>query len=163
KPDSPVEVRGEFRPIASSVPGLRLGEHVPRIARTAHRFTLLRSVTHLDNTHTVAMHHMLTGRRHAQPNTNPRNGPGDFPCFGAVAQYLRPMRGGLPSGVSLNSPANQVSAANHIFPGFFAGILGGAYDPLFVSRDPSAAGFRPFPDAVGSGPERLGRRRELLA
>src|SRR5437899_1429629 len=35
KPDAPSEVRGEFRPIASSVPGLFLGEHVPRIARTA--------------------------------------------------------------------------------------------------------------------------------
>jgi len=69
------------------------------------------------------MHYMLTGRRHAQPNTNPRNQPTDFPCFGAVAQHLRPNRTGLPSGISLNAPANQVSANNHIFPGFFAGLL----------------------------------------
>src|SRR5438132_11513157 len=89
KPDAPADVRGEFRPIASSVPGVWLGEHIPRIAQSAHRFALVRSVQHPDNTHTVAMHYMLTGQRHAQPNTNPRNQPTDFPCFGAVVQYLR--------------------------------------------------------------------------
>src|SRR5436305_12552479 len=69
KPDAPKEVRGEFKPIASSVPGIHLGEHVPRIARQAHRLALVRSVSHPDNTHTVAMHYMLTGVRHARPNT----------------------------------------------------------------------------------------------
>ena len=163
KPDAPAEVRGEFRPIASSVPGLSLGEHIPRLARTAHRFALLRAVAHPDNTHTVAMHYMLTGRRHAQPQTNPRNQPGDFPCFGAVMQYLRAGRGGLPAGVSLNAPANQVSAGNHIFPGFFAGLLGSTHDPLFVAQDPSAPGFRPLPTAPAGGQQRLRGRRGLLA
>src|SRR5947208_2890363 len=115
KPDAPADVRGEFRPIASSVPGVWLGEHIPRIAQSAHRFALVRSVQHPDNTHTVAMHYMLTGQRHAQPNTNPRNQPTDFPCFGAVVQYLRSRPSTLPAGVSLNAPANQVSANNHIF------------------------------------------------
>jgi hypothetical protein len=163
KPDAPAEIRGEFKPIASRVPGIRLGEHIPLVARQAHRFALLRAVQHPDNTHTVAMHYMLTGRRHAQPNTNPRNQPGDFPCFGAVVQHLRPPRSGLPSGISLNAPANQVSASNHIFPGFFAGILGHRYDPLFVAQDPSAPDFHPFPVADGSAAERLTRRRGLLA
>jgi hypothetical protein len=110
KPDAPVDVRGEFRPMASKVPGILLGEHIPRVAQTAQRLALIRSVQHQDNTHTVAMHHMLTGRRHAQPNTNPRNQPTDFPCFGAVVQYLRSSTAALPAGVSLNAPANQVSA-----------------------------------------------------
>jgi hypothetical protein len=156
KPDAPREVRGEFMPIATSVPGLFLGEHVPRIARTAHRFALLRSVAHPDNTHTVAMHYMLTGRRHAQPATNPRNQPSDFPCFGAVAQHLDHGRAALPAGISLNAPANQVSAANHIFPGFFAGILGSTFDPLFVSQDPAAGDFEPFAGIRGlTAPARL--------
>jgi hypothetical protein len=163
KPDAPADIRGEFRPIATSVPGLFLGEHVPRSARTAHRFALLRAVTHPDNTHTVAMHYMLTGRRHAQPSTNPRNQPSDFPCFGAAVQYLRPGRGDLPSGISLNAPANQVSANNHIFPGFFAGILGSGYDPMFVAQDPSAPGFRPLPAAEGAMAARLRQRSSLLA
>ncbi len=163
KPDAAADVRGEFRPIATSVPGLRVGEHIPHIAQGAHRFALLRAVAHPDNTHTVAMHYMLTGHRHAQPNTNPRNQPSDFPCFGAAMQYLRPGRAGLPSGISLNAPANQVSANNHIFPGFFAGILGSAYDPLFVAQDPSAADFSPLPAVAGEAATRLQRRRGLLA
>src|SRR5579859_5615198 len=83
KPAAPSDVRGEFRPIATTVPGIQLGEHVPRIAGLAHRLALVRSVSHPDNTHTVAMHYMLTGVRHARPNTNPRNQPDDFPCYGA--------------------------------------------------------------------------------
>ncbi len=163
KPDAPAEMRGEFRPIASSVPGVQLGEHIPQVAGQAHRFALVRSVTHPDNIHTVAMHYMLTGRRHAEPTTNPRNKPSDFPTFGAVVQYLRPGRGPLPAGVSLNAPANQVSAANHIFPGFFAGLLGSAYDPLFVSQDPTRPDFRPIPAAEGAAAGRLEGRKELLA
>jgi hypothetical protein len=162
KPDAPAEFRGEFRPIASSVPGIRLGEHIPLIARTAHRFSLVRSVQHPDNTHTVAMHYMLTGRRHAQPSTNPRNQPSDFPTFGAVMQHLRRGRAGLPAGISLNAPANQVSANNHIFPGFFAGVLGSACDPMFITQDPSAADFRPLPTADAGAAERLRRCRGLL-
>jgi hypothetical protein len=145
KPNAPSEYRGEFDPIASSVPGTLVGEHIPRLSRQAHRYAILRSVTHSDNTHTVAMHFMLTGHRHAQPSTNPRNQPTDFPTFGAVLNYLRRRPGQLPAGISLNSPANQVSANNHIFPGFFAGLIGNRYDPLFISDDPSADNFQPFP------------------
>jgi hypothetical protein len=162
KPEAPVEIRGDFKPISTSAAGIFVGEHIPRIAQQIHRCSLVRSVQHPDNTHTVAMHYMLTGRRHPRPATNPQHEPTDFPTFGAVIEYLRQGQGSLPSGVSLNAPANQVSANNHIFPGFFAGWLGAKYDPLFVSADPSAADFRPFPladDSVG----RIESRRRLLA
>ncbi len=163
KPDAPSEVRGEFRPIASRVPGILVGEHIPRTAAVADRLAIVRSVSHPDNTHTVAMHYMLTGHRHAEPNTNPQNKPSDFPTFGAVLRYLRPSAGPLPSGISLNAPANQVSAANHVFPGFFAGFIGSGYDPLFVADDPSKPGFRPFPSAEGAAARDLLERRGLLA
>lgn len=162
KPEAPSEVRGEFQPIASSVPGTFLGEHIPQTARLAHRYAIVRSVQHPDNTHTVAMHYMLTGQRHVQPNTNPRNQSTDFPTFGAIAQNLLPARGSLPNGISLNSPANQVSANNHIFPGFFAGLLGNTYDPLFISQDPAAPEFNPFPETEGTSAERVLGRRGLL-
>jgi hypothetical protein len=162
KPLAPSAVRGEFKPIASSVPGITVGEHIPRIAQQAHRLAIVRSLSHPDNTHTVAMHFMLTGYRHAQPDTNPRNQPTDFPTYGSVVRYVRGNRGSLPAGISLNAPANQVSAANHIFPGFFAGFLGSRYDPLFVSRDPSQPGFQPFPAAQGPAARRLSARRSLL-
>jgi hypothetical protein len=162
KPYAPAEFRGEFKPIASRVPGVWLGEHIPRVARSADRFALLRSVAHPDDTHTVAMHYMLTGRRHAEPKTNPRNQPSDFPCFGAVMQFLRPGRVGLPNGISLNAPANQVSANNHIFPGFFAGLLGSTYDPLFIAQDPSAPNFAPLPVLEAEAAARFRKRRRLL-
>jgi hypothetical protein len=162
KPDAPSEVRGEFQPIASSVQGISVGEHIPRIAQQAKHLALVRSVSHPDNTHTVAMHYMLTGHRHLRPATNPQNEPTDFPTFGAVLQKLRPSRGPLPAGTSLNAPANQVSANNHIFPGFFAGFLGHRYDPLFISQDPSRPDFRPFASATGDDASRLQGRRELL-
>jgi len=150
KPNAPSQYRGEFNPIASSVPGTLLGEHIPRLARQAHRYAIIRSVSHPDNTHTVAMHYMLTGHRHGQPATNPRNQSTDFPTFGAVLNYLRRRPGQLPAGISLNSPANQVSANNHIFPGFFAGLIGNRYDPLFIPDDPSTPSFQPFPAAPPS-------------
>lgn len=162
KPEAPVDIRGEFRPIATSAAGVFVGEHIPRVARQAHRYAIVRSVTHPDNTHTVAMHYMLTGHRHPRPATNPQREPTDFPTFGAVMRYLRPGQSSLPSGISLNAPANQVSANNHIFPGFFAGWLGAKHDPLLIAQDPSAADFQPFPPATDSI-ERIVARRGLLA
>lgn len=178
KPAAPAEVRGEFRPIPSSVPDLFVGEHLPELAQRAHRFALIRSVTHPDNTHTVAMHYMLSGMRHARPATNPQNAADDFPCFGAVANYAAarfghtragwarpsgksgPMESRLPAAVSLNAPANQVSANNHIFPGFFAGFLGTGYDPMFVSQNANRDDFQPLPPVENF--ERLAARRQLL-
>ncbi|MFO0840813.1 MAG: DUF1501 domain-containing protein [Gemmataceae bacterium] len=163
KPDAPADIRGEFRPIATRVPGLLIGEHLPLVAQQAHRLAVVRSVSHPDNTHTVAMHYALTGHRHLEPNTNPQNKATDFPTFGAVMRYLRPGGGPLPSGVSLNAPANQVSAANHVFPGFFAGFLGSVHDPLFLADDPSRPDFRPFGAPAGDEARRWRRRRDLLA
>ncbi len=164
KPGARAEFRGEFQPIATSVPGIFVGEHIPRIARSAHRMALLRSVSHPDGRHAVAMHYMLTGHRHGQPNADQSRQPTDFPTYGAVMQYLRrPGRLGLPQGISLNAPGNQLSANNQVFPGFFAGFLGQAFDPLFVSADPSAPGFDPFVGGALSLPQFDGRRRLLAA
>lgn len=169
KPRAPSKIRGEFQPIPTSVPDLFVGEHIPRLAQRADRLTLLRSVTHPDNTHTVAMHYMLAGIRHARPATNPQNAPDDFPCFGAVMNYATAhgFRGSrspaalIPPSVSLNAPANQVSANNHIFPGFFAGFLGAAHDPFFVSQNASAPDFRPLPTVDSDN--RLSSRKTLLS
>lgn len=163
KPDAPSEVRSEFSPIPSVVPGISVCEHLPLLARHTSQLAQLRSVTHPDNTHTVAMHYMLTGMRHRRPRTNPQNAADDFPCFGAVANHVggRDSAGGLPPGISLNAPANQVSANNHIFPGFFGGFLGPGSDPLFISQHPNDKSFSPFPPV--DRPERLLDRQRLLS
>lgn len=162
KPDAPREVRGEFLPIDTNLPDITISEHLPLLSQRIDQFAQIRSVTHPDNTHTVAMHYMLTGVRHKRPATNPQNAGDDFPCFGAVMNYLAAHRRSgdafqLPGGISLNSPANQVSAGNHIFPGFFAGHLGPGYDPLFVSQSPDQPNFTPF-TAIDTPQRFLGRR-----
>lgn len=161
KPNAPSELRGEAQPIASSVPGLQLGEWIPQTAARANRFALVRSVTHPDSTHTIAMHSMMTGYRHRRPNTNPTNAPDDFPCFGAVMQKLRPSSTPLPSGICLNGPGNEVPSG-HIFPGYFAGFLGRNYDPMFVTDDPAAEEFQPIRTSTEVLPARINRRVQLL-
>src|SRR5947209_20636035 len=62
KPDAPAEIRGEFRPIATTVAGLPICEHLPRLAARADRWALIRSLSHGDNSHLPAPPHTLTGR-----------------------------------------------------------------------------------------------------
>ena len=161
KPDAPQEVRGPFHPIRTSVPGTLLSEHIPRTAQMAHRFALIRSVNHPDSTHTVAMHYMLTGTRHRRPNTNPTNLADDFPCYGAAMNRLCPSSSALPSGISLNSPGNEIPSG-HIFPGFFAGFIGRHHDPMFVTDDPSQPDFDPLPLAGGISHKRILEQKTLL-
>src|SRR5436309_988039 len=67
KPDAPAEVRGPFRPIATSVPGLRVCEHLPHLARLAGRYALVRSVSHNNHNHTPMIFYTLTGHEVARP------------------------------------------------------------------------------------------------
>ena len=79
KPDAPDVYRGEFKPIATTVPGLRICEHLPRLAQRAHDLCLIRSMTHADVNHLTAPHMLLTGRP----------GPG-----GRARRRLAELRGG---------------------------------------------------------------------
>ena len=62
KPDAPLEVRGEFRPIRTRTPGIEICEHLPRLAQRSNQWALVRSMTHPSNDHSAAHHIMLTGR-----------------------------------------------------------------------------------------------------
>src|SRR3954471_15410617 len=77
KPDAPREVRGEFGAIATAVPGTFLGEHLPRMARLADRYTIVRSVSHDDLDHGSATYQALTGRAHPVKSSNPFPSPAD--------------------------------------------------------------------------------------
>src|SRR5215204_2179062 len=70
KPDAPAEIRGEFKPIATALPGFQVCEHLPRTARQAHRLAVLRAVNHNDPQHNNAGYAVLTGTKPALlPNT----------------------------------------------------------------------------------------------
>src|SRR5262249_27539174 len=60
-PDAPKEIRGEFKPVATRVPGLAISEHLPRLAGRADQYALIRSVTHRDNDHAIGAYLSLTG------------------------------------------------------------------------------------------------------
>ncbi len=91
KPDAPAEIRGEFKPIATSVPGVRVCEHLPRLAARMHRIALVRSVTHAARLHDSASIHALTGRPLDGPDRElfaPQ--PQFYPCHGSAVDLSAP-------------------------------------------------------------------------
>ena len=160
KPDAPAEFRGEFRPIPTTVPGLQICEHLPRLARRAHQLALIRSMTHDDVDHTGATHLLLTGK------PNPR-GPltDDWPNYGAVLSKLGRGRGPLPPYVSMMpvvpNGAPRFVEQSH---GQGAGWLGPAYNPLRIDADASRHDYRVGEFALHADltPLRAGGRQQLL-
>jgi hypothetical protein len=167
KPEAPAEVRGPFRPIASSVPGLRVSELMPRVARLAHQCCVLRAVTTGDHAHASSLYYMLTGHPHQPMNTEgARPGaPNDQPHFGSALRQLRESQrapGSLPAFVTL---PEIMSGNDFVVPsGQFAGILGRRNDPWVLSCDPAATSFQVpalgLPEQVA--PARFRGRRSLL-
>src|SRR5262249_287845 len=91
KPDGPPDSRGEFRPIASRVPGIQISEHFARLSRLADKYAVIRSLTHDDLAHLSSVHHVLTGAPAPHPKSD-NDGPSrrDMPHIGSVLAHLRP-------------------------------------------------------------------------
>ena len=163
KPDAPREIRGEFKPIATSVPGVQFSEHLPRLAKLMHHCTLVRSVRHsVNNSHAAAVYVGLTGHDRGERGGGAR--PTDYPAIGSVVGRQRPPRTPVVPFVSLPYITAE-GRGGPPQPGFFGGWLGRNYDPLFVLRDPNAANFS-MPELSLSGdltPVRLDARKRLVA
>ncbi len=131
KPEAPVEVRGEFRPIGTSVPGVRISEHFPQLARLSDRYAIIRSVTHDDPAHLSSVHHLLTGH-HAPKVKSDAEPPSrrDSPAVGSVLARLRPAARALPAFVTMPWIVSHPAAPGGRAPGQNAGWLGPAYDPF---------------------------------
>src|SRR5437868_1321605 len=86
KPSAPAEVRGEFKPISTTVPGVQICEHLPRTARWMHKIALVRSVNHKAGCHNCLPSY--TGHEATMPDQHPRDT--DPPSMGSVCEYLRP-------------------------------------------------------------------------
>ena len=101
KPDAAAEFRGEYRPVATNVPGVQVCEHLPRLARQMDKFSLIRSFRHHNSDHGPADHYILTGyfpQAGFNPGLTPNN---QRPAVGSViARKLGP-RGGVPPYVCL--------------------------------------------------------------
>lgn len=159
KPEAPLEVRGEFQTIATSVPGTFLGEHMPRLARLANRYAIVRSVSHDDLDHGSATYLALTGHFHPIKSSNPPPRPIDLPTYGAVLKRLRP-NGRFPfEAVHVNGPALVPETPA---PGQDGGLLGNAYEPLVLGDVNSSTVAIPSLDAQPELPGfRLDTRRGL--
>jgi len=70
KPDATMEIRGSFKPIRTTVPGLQIGEHFPELAKRAKRYAVIRSMSHTDPAHLSPTHHLMTGRKAARVNSD---------------------------------------------------------------------------------------------
>ena len=138
KPAAPDMVRGEFKPIATKVPGLVICERLPRLAQVADKFTLVRSLYHEMKNHNSAGYYSLTG--HAPPTDDQRlrDSRDLFPAYGSIVDRLAPAKAGVPTFVSYP----YVIRDGSITPGQHASFLGKAHDPFFISQDPNSPDFR---------------------
>lgn len=139
KPDAPAEVRGEFRPIETNVSGIRVSEHIPRLARIADRYLLIRSMTHTDNEHATGGYTVLTGVKHPRPGTILPPSPDDFPPMGSIISQFRPPARPVPGYVTLGG--TMFSAGGDV-PGQTGGFAGQRFDPYDIKEDPSRPDFR---------------------
>ena len=139
KPDAPAEIRGEFRPIDTSLPGLQFSEHMPLLARQAHRCTVIRSAHHgVNNSHAAAVYCGLTGHDRGELGGGAK--PTDNPAIGSVVGMLRPPMAPVVPYVSLPYITAE-GAGGPPQPGFYGGWLGRSHDPFFVLKDPNASDF----------------------
>ena len=161
KPDAPDDVRGEFQPIQTTVPGVQICEHLPMLAQQMHNVALIRSVHHSIVDHNAGAYYTLTGRSPLQGSqliVSP--GADDFPPYGSVLKHLRPT--GVPFPAFVHLP-DIMSNNGSDLPGQRAGFLGAAYNP-FVLGDPSDPNFKVKQLELPADilPQRVRRRVDLL-
>ncbi|MCA9048600.1 MAG: DUF1501 domain-containing protein, partial [Planctomycetaceae bacterium] len=116
KPHAPAEYRGEFSPVNSSVPGVEICEHLPKLAHRADRFALIRGITHTLADHGLGTRYLMTGNL-PTPVVN-------YPMYGSIVSREMPAAADLPSFVSIDRPVEG--------PGY----LGAEYGPLSTGEKP---------------------------
>jgi hypothetical protein len=147
KPDAPPEVRGELGSLATAVPGVRVGEIFPRIARLLDKITVLRSLTHPYPIHGVAFATTGTPTTDIPLETNARD-PRHWPFIGSVVDHLakRPAKPGIPRNFGLPFPFGSKRGPARSGP--FGGFLGPAHDPVYC--DFTAEGTRTLERDAGT-------------
>lgn len=133
KPDAPAEYRGELRAIPTTLPGVHFCEILPRLARMAHQFTVIRSLHQASSHHVSGTHTFITG--YYDTGQDPFSGPPPYPDLGAVIHRMRSgQEGRLPNYVALDKGLSRGGTA----------YLGRAYGPFAVDNDndPSRPNFK---------------------
>ncbi len=129
KPLAPAEIRGAFKPIATSLTGLRVCEHLPRLAKWMHRICLIRTLSHGYNSHNP--YAVMTGYTGGSDREDYFAKPSNHPGMGAVCQYLGVgRRRDLPGYVVLPAVPGYSQGLRRAGP--YGGYLGAQYDPVFA-------------------------------
>jgi hypothetical protein len=156
KPDAPAEIRGEFKPINTSVPGTIVGEYCKECSKIAHKFTILRSHSHNDNGHNTGYHYLMTGYKADFPDGNSRV-PNNhlYPSAGSIVSRELGQRGSLPPYINLPHPMWAGG------PGFY----GMEHAPFVIEADPAQPDFevKDMRALDGIDSKRLSLRQRLLA
>jgi hypothetical protein len=161
KPDAPAEVRGELKPIATNVPGIRISEQLPLLAREAHRCSIIRTVSdeYTGGAHGQSVYLALTGHKNPRVSGDDiRPASNDYPCVGSAVARMRGGDRPLPAFVWL------LDMHRRTFAGEGGGFLGQACDPFRILQDPNRPDFRvqALTPARDVPLDRLGGRRGLL-
>lgn len=147
KPDASSDVRGEFKPIATNVPGVSISEVFPRLAQSMNKLALIRSLTSPEAEHDRASQHLLTGYRPSPAM--------QYPSYGSVVGKVR--------GFSASTLPPYVAVPDAPFAAS-SGYLTPAFDPFAVGGDPNQGNFRVRdltpPDRLTL--ERLQRRKRMV-
>ncbi len=171
KPDAPDEVRGEFQPISTSVPGVQICEHFSKLAPWMDRVAIVRSLNHTDPAHLSSAHATLTGNWAPVINSDAEPpGPRDTPHIGSMLARINEQQIGaqrktsLPAFVTLPWIALHPAAPGGRAPGQNAGWLGRRYDPFVVGGDPSEDAWNvdELAPVEGLSIDRIADRRALL-
>ena len=165
KPNAPAEIRGEFQPIATRVPGIQICEHFKQLAGLTDKISILRSLCHDDPAHLSSGHATLTGQNAPvikSDDTPPSSK--DTPHLGSLLARLRPSDSGMPPFVSMPWKAFHPAAPGGEAPGQHGGWLGSAYDSMLLTGDLNLPDWRPqglgLPADISL--DRLSSRVELL-
>lgn len=144
KPEAPAEIRGQFKAIDTTVSGLRISEHLPKLAQRMNRCSLIRSVTSPEGNHDRATHFMLTGW-----NPSPAI---VYPSMGSVAAKESGVAPALPHYISVPTEPDYGGA----------GYLSAAYEPFALNADPAREGFNVSSLTPSVPPDRIDRRQRML-
>ena len=156
KPDAPAEIRGDFRPIKTKIPGIDVSEILPHVAGVTDKLAILRSLTHGDPDHTAGYHVMMTGQHPGFGGNFNRNVLNNnvHPSFGSMVAKLGRNSGTLPPYISVPNFLNSGG------PSF----LGPSYAPFVIEADPASPEFsvRDIVLAEGVTSDRSLRRQSAL-
>jgi hypothetical protein len=164
KPELPKEMRSEFKPIATSVPGVQVCEHLPRLSRLMDRCTLVRSVHHKEVAHAPAVYTAMTGVPSGVRAGILGAKPTDHPAVGSVVGRYRPPTSHVMPYVLLPYVTAE-GAGGPPQPGFFGGWLGKTHDPFIVlkgGKDPDGFNLPALTPEAGMTADRVRDRSQLL-